>query len=1395
MRDFADRHRLDELKGCVARHSSIPPQKIVALTPQGRSLKLQSLHTEKEIYIYDIRITQPMSPGGAAPVVSQLPQPKRYAVPNAPNSIGDIKSISAWQELNKARRAWAMEVAEECARMDVATQERYNEMDVMVKCLDAAVTNLELSVTQIQPKYKELKEWADSAIQDYNKLAGGWEGYLSLARSIQISPAMVNFMTSQDVSNPKSATLELLIDLDTARKAGRLAPTSLQKLKTRAADLDRVASQMYQGLEGLIHDFEKLVGRSVLSHSGETAQLQQDIEAVAHKIDTDYHTMLEYSTSQRDVLQASKTSSTHTERLIPGLMKRAREMDDQVQYATRARNIISTDSVDFMRKITDITSLHAAVKGKINDLNQAEDDMTTFDYLRLIHQLPYMYASFVAEAVRRREWSDKVKTDSSTLANTMAIFQDEEVKRRRKWHKMVGSTYGPDRFETNALGLEINLLGDEDPWPVVTKHDLEAFLDQLHAQKAEPGIINDVSKLLNDVNAPTKLQSKRIKAFKNGSVHEAALGISGLLTRGDDDLLRTLQDDKTRLESKLKTAESRIKRLEDLLHRGTSTSRPSPGVLFQPQGTDSTSSVKPARGDNTELLQQRIAQLEAELNNERQKSALFEKDLSTRTTQHNNIKGQMEEANSTKKDLLENMEALKREFMDERKSLEEEIKTLRARLEDTEDEIENFGASRENEKASYNEQLLVLQSEIQRLEKERNDESLKAQGQVEFLRNESRLQRDRNESLERQLQASQEQAKSLTRKLVAAEELGQLQRRALEELHGQLCPGEVVPDDANDMMENLFSAAPETVSRLQTLESDIALLRSDLEQAQTTVKDLRSEVADKSEKLSVEADASRQLREDLSEERARSTALEKELAEGREQLSQLRIQLTDGESGSEALRKQLEEGEGKITKLHEELASRQSQVGSLEEELRLFKERRQEAQAKVSSLTAQIDGRTERAKDLTQRIYSQNDRLCRLLERLGFAVTRQGSKMTVQKIPRTERSTQLQNPNDSSDPGSASARRSTTLASDSTDLELLYWMNSQDGEAEAEKYNAFMAALGAFDVDLFSETVYRRLRDMEHLARKFQREARAHKEKVLSLQKEGHDKIAFKNFKEGDLALFLPTRNQSSGAWACFNVGFPHYFLREQDSHQLKSKEWLVARISRIQERVVDLSKSIQQPGDADSMLTDDNDNPFQLSDGLRWYLLDAYEDKHAAPSTPGLGKSTVAANTVEAVADMRSRSGTGTGKDKAKGAHGGIDGVSKTLSKSLESRRSSTSSRKALPFNIGAGSPLKKPVSSETNSLRAAAPETPAGASPTHGGHLAASSIPNLPPTSHPQKPQPDQDGQAKKPEDGQGNEAEVPQQPGQEPRDSASASAAASDRPQPPEVRSEIDSLLGPT
>jgi len=101
------------------------------------------------------------------------------------------------------------------------------------------------------------------------------------------------------------------------------------------------------------------------------------------------------------------------------------------------------------------------------------------------------------------------------------------------------------------------------------------------------------------------------------------------------------------------------------------------------------------------------------------------------------------------------------------------------------------------------------------------------------------------------------------------------------------------------------------------------------------------------------------------------------------------------------------------------------------------------------------------------------------------------------------------------------------------------------------------------------------------------------------------------------------------------------------------------------------------------------------LSDGLRWYLLDAQEEKPGAPSTPGLGKTTVAAANV----DVR-----GSLARPVKKKANDLNRVEETLSKSLDSRRSSSNSKKsgqqATGLGIGGGNEGARPGSRASSAL-----------------------------------------------------------------------------------------------
>jgi autophagy-related protein 11 len=1326
--------------------------------------------TQKEIFVYDRRIIQPTSSASAKSLVPEIPLPPKSNIAKAPDTIADQTDLEAWRTLFQERRSWALKVVEDCAAMSGEALRRYGEIEVIAQATDAAVVNLEKHVKGLDQKNADIQGWAADIQKEQDLNGRDWEASLARLHSLPATTDMITFITGRDVGrSSRKPSLDELVSPEEIKRAVKLVRNISTQLSRNGAELGTKVDEVLRRTDDLFDKFEKTVGRpaSVM----EPGELMQDIEAIAKKVSSDYENVLGYADTPKNVSQASKSALLHTKTFLPNLSKRSLEMDGLLRSATETRNSIAANSISIMHDIAALTSMLTEVNSRFPLMELNDDAFDAFNLLSTLNNLPVTYASFVAEAIRRREWNDKVRADTSTLANEMAAFQDEEARRRRKWQKSIGSALWGDKSEQKVMALEVNLHGEEEEWPQVTRQHLVDLLEALRAIDAKAETTNDISKMISDLNNPTKQQARRAKAFKAGSIHEAALGRSTLLVRGDDDLIRSLQDEKARTESKLKTAESRVRRLEDLLHRQSSSSRTSMGNFFQvPSATSPDlqnvgnplasprlqedmsrrSSVSSRRfsanqGQEEKGFQQKLLSLEAELIAERERTSGLEKEVSARTSLANAMKAQIEDANSTKKDLMENFEAQQREFIEERKSLDDEIARLKTRLEEVEDDMDRYVGSRENEKTTTDQRVRSLQDELSNVRKVTTADAQKMQGQVDYLRNDARLQHESNETLESQLQIMREENSELKARAEKAEAAVESQWDTLREVHLQLKAGSPVPDEFSTLRDALIRTSGDIVAELKSAKSDAMAARSDHGTTQSSLAERQSELAALKDKLASEEAETARLRETLSSEKAKISLLETDLTEERNQLNTLRNKIATGETRSGDLRTRLGEEERKVTSLSDDLAARLSQIGGLEEEVRSSQDKAQSLRSKLEKLASRFEARTGRTKDLTQRVYAQNDRLCRLLERLSYSVTREGQSMTIQRVPKADRT----NANDSSDPGT-SMRRSISGAVtrkamvDSGDLDLLYWMHNDDLEVETEKYDAYLNAIGYFDVEAFCEVITKRVKDVEYTAKKYSKDARAYRDKSHAAQKEAHEKIAFKNFKEGDLALFLPTRNQATGAWAAFNVGAPHYFLREQDSHKLRTRDWLLARIHKIEDRVVDLSKSISganlNTSDGRSFGEASNggdsyedDNPFDLSDGLRWYLIDATEEKPGAPSTPGLGKSTVASAHIDATGSIQRRTKKSSISD--------INDINKTLSKSLDSRRSSSNSKKAIP----ASNPLG--VTGSTTSLK-----------PVPGGSPAA-----------------------------EGSSAQMIR------RENTQETTGSENKPSDPEVR-DIDDLLGP-
>ncbi|CDH55094.1 autophagy-related protein 11 [Lichtheimia corymbifera JMRC:FSU:9682] len=153
-----------------------------------------------------------------------------------------------------------------------------------------------------------------------------------------------------------------------------------------------------------------------------------------------------------------------------------------------------------------------------------------------------------------------------------------------------------------------------------------------------------------------------------------------------------------------------------------------------------------------------------------------------------------------------------------------------------------------------------------------------------------------------------------------------------------------------------------------------------------------------------------------------------------------------------------------------------------------------------------------------------------------------------------------------------------------------------DQDDDMALWNNVLQASKGIDPVKFVNRIREKVKEAHDMSRRWKRE---YKEKYSKLASNSRDKIAFRNFQVGDVALFLPTRNSTGKPWAAFNINAPHYFLKPSDTieQQMQHREWMVARITSITELTV---------------TSDPQSNPYGLADGLTYYHLEVENWKSA---------------------------------------------------------------------------------------------------------------------------------------------------------------------------------------
>ncbi len=1290
---------IDGFKSWLQSQTSIAPRHQVLLTSQGKQVRAQTLLTETELFVFD---SSRLNSKGSASVESDGPDDD-FDPGQPPDTISNQNDLQAWQSLFKVRRNWADGLLSGCEARARLAQRYQDEQAVIERCLSVVVSSLQTHVKTGEQKYGAVEARSEEALQDRQDIMSNWEANLESLRDIPAKPEFARFLQSSSPTSRRLSqvghgiTLQSFVDVASVRKVAGSVKSSMGGFAEKVLKLREDLAAASKGTEELAQAVEQIGANSTASSSSEPAQLLEEIDIVVKKMSSDLEHVQSLPRTQPSISQASKMALLHTRNYLPNLSEYCSEMNELVQRTYENKRNAANATTEHMQTVSRMESLLQIVYRDAKAIESPQDDEQVSSTLDVISRLPSVYGALLVESVRRREWVAKMRRDAATLQEEVATYQDEEDKRRKKWTRSVEDVVRTDALRSNVLGIELSLINEGNSWPMVTRDDLQAYHDVLFKVYGRCAVTEEIEHAIEDLDKPTRKQIKHAKAFKNGSMHEAAFGDTSLLLRGDDQY-KSLRDTNTRLEDELKGQKSRVRKLEDLLHRSSHIGRASTGDMFTPQSgsgldrnftlpvsmpsqlSDDSSHAGSLRhqrktsiqGMEEQKLARRIVDLENELRAARDEATV-------RKNSDAEVQKQVDDAISTKKDLMENMEAQQREFATERRNLEKDLTESKERAEELENEIERLVGSRDDEKLGIDTRVATFESEISRLKDDASGHAARAAtAQDARARMERKLDVAENARVEAEAQLQRMRTEQEQRQEAESEQL-----QLIATAHAHLSPSSDTPTGLTAISASLEELSRKSAAHAKDLEEAIAFAKSENESLWASNERQKTELSTAQQKQSDAEDGGRQIQERLASEEARARSLEQQLEEEQEQLRMLRTKFADGETGSEVLRQRVAEEEARAGKLAADLAESKSHINSLDVELMRLQKKHKAYHETAEVSAARLDKRAEHAKEVSQRLFAQHSRLSRLLERLGFAVTYQDDNMVLERASKVGASTVIE-------PGQMS--RTTTLTSppptrkssaaeEPSDLSILRWPDARTMEDETAQFEAYLSQMSRFNVETFSDAVIKRFRDFEYTAKKYNREAKeslkradAYKERSVKLKTEAHTKIAVKDFKEGDLALFLPTRGQAKGAWAAFNVGCPHHFLAEKDGMNLGSRDFILARISKVEERVVNLGRSLQAEGRSvgeisDATPTFEDDNPFDLSDGLKWYLVHATEERGAggAPTTPGLGKSTVASANVDAKGSIRI-------KRNSKG-----EDATKHLNKSLDSRRSSSTSKKGV--------------------------------------------------------------------------------------------------------------------
>lgn len=525
----------------------------------------------------------------------------------------------------------------------------------------------------------------------------------------------------------------------------------------------------------------------------------------------------------------------------------------------------------------------------------------------------------------------------------------------------------------------------------------------------------------------------------------------------------------------------------------------------------------------------------------------------------------------------------------EREKMQQEIEELQRQLADT----------RRSVAQAHDEEVTSLRTEASRLRAEvRSQESAidtersaheEAKRLLETLRADAETEEARRINMQEELQRLRDEVEEANRSEKEAKVEASEEAERSNELETQV-------HEMQAELEEIRAAKEDASNRIESLLSEGSSAERELSSAHHRIDDL-------TEQLRSSRAETREIRDQLQEaETAKDKALRNFRAEADGDRAILEENLKGKEREIDATREKSIKAQAEASQQRQEVASLRGQLEAADEahdalvqQLETAKDEASDAEMAKRHIERQLDG----ILNHTRPMVAKTIELSRFVRALPALSTRSSKERTAtsENVPVADAS-----------PGPTVPLQGNTaqVADEPHRREAFDAFEADPRFATAE---VVLEALKAAEMPYAQDEARNKLDSVTKYVKKWMKAYRTLNEKYRVAQELSRKRIAYQNFTVGDLCLFLPTRNDTSASkpWAAFNVGSPHHFLNKESAmiEQRKNRDWVLSRITSISEKVTNSAEG-------------ESGNPFNLPDGMRYFVLDADHENISFVGTPG---------------------------------------------------------------------------------------------------------------------------------------------------------------------------------